>query len=576
MRKSTLRSTTSLVVSFSLIASPIFAQTVAVEAEGEPTLCVGLDPLDDAGIAVDTEVDPDAEPVLPCFDTDGALITDQAALDAALAAQVEAVNTPAPAEDDAPAATDVAEGDAAEVAVEEPAEPAEPVETEEAEVEGTEEPVVMESETAEAEIEAEVATSNEAEVTVQDETTAEADTAAEGEANDVIVSEGVPEGDDTDVVVTEGLPEGESPVVTDRAATAEDTIVVDDTPAAAAAAEDDEENAAGAEVVVEELTEEDVRASDEDFATAATGDTEAASSSDDSSGMSDFERALLIGLGAVVVGSVMNNGDEVVSNSGDRVVVRRNDELVVLKDDDVLLRQPGSQVETRSFDDGSTRTVVTRADGTQIITIRAGDGRVLRRTRIMNDGSEFVLFDDTQQAEPIDVTELPANDRASVQMQASQSDVDTLRLALLANQTAQFDRSYSLRQIRQIEEVRALAPEVELDVVTFATGSAAIQPSQAEELTNLGLAIANIIEEDPSQVFLIEGHTDAVGDAGYNLSLSDRRAETVALAMTEYFGIPPENLITQGYGESTLKVQTLRAERANRRASVRNITSLLR
>ena len=77
-------------------------------------------------------------------------------------------------------------------------------------------------------------------------------------------------------------------------------------------------------------------------------------------------------------------------------------------------------------------------------------------------------------------------------------------------------------------------------------------------------------------MFLIEGHTDAVGAATYNLALSDRRAETVALALTEYFDVPPENMITQGYGEAYLKIRTLEDERANRRAAVRRITPLLR
>jgi outer membrane protein OmpA-like peptidoglycan-associated protein len=77
-------------------------------------------------------------------------------------------------------------------------------------------------------------------------------------------------------------------------------------------------------------------------------------------------------------------------------------------------------------------------------------------------------------------------------------------------------------------------------------------------------------------MFLIEGHTDAVGSAASNLALSDRRAESVALAMSEYFGVPPENMVVQGYGEEFLKVQTGASERANRRASVRRITDLLR
>jgi len=90
------------------------------------------------------------------------------------------------------------------------------------------------------------------------------------------------------------------------------------------------------------------------------------------------------------------------------------------------------------------------------------------------------------------------------------------------------------------------------------------------------VTLTDLIARQPGTVFLIEGHTDAVGSAAFNLALSDRRAETVALALTEYFDVPPEHLVTQGYGESDLKVQTAFDEPANRRAVVRNITGLLR
>jgi outer membrane protein OmpA-like peptidoglycan-associated protein len=49
----------------------------------------------------------------------------------------------------------------------------------------------------------------------------------------------------------------------------------------------------------------------------------------------------------------------------------------------------------------------------------------------------------------------------------------------------------------------------------------------------------------------------------------------VAGLLTQYYQIPPENLVTQGYGESQLKVQTQYSERANRRVVVRRITPLL-
>jgi outer membrane protein OmpA-like peptidoglycan-associated protein len=84
------------------------------------------------------------------------------------------------------------------------------------------------------------------------------------------------------------------------------------------------------------------------------------------------------------------------------------------------------------------------------------------------------------------------------------------------------------------------------------------------------------IEQNPAEVFLVEGHTDAVGPDIDNLTLSDRRAETVAAILAEHFQIPAENLTTQGYGEQYLKVNTQAAARQNRRVTLRRITPLLR
>jgi outer membrane protein OmpA-like peptidoglycan-associated protein len=264
-----------------------------------------------------------------------------------------------------------------------------------------------------------------------------------------------------------------------------------------------------------------------------------------------------------------------VSNSGDRVVVDDNGTYRVLKNDDSLLRQPGADVKTYSFSDGSTRTVVTNPDGSQVETIRASDGRVLSRTRILADGREVVLFDDTRSFQEVTVNDLPQVEDSRRSIDFQQTDEQALRQALQARLENDPGRSFSLAQVRNIQQVRALAPEIEVNNVNFDTGSAVIRPEEAEELAALGAAMKDAIEQNPGEVFLVEGHTDAVGGAGYNLALSDRRAESLALALTEYFGVPPENMVVQGYGESDLKVETATAERANRRAAVRRITPLL-
>jgi len=339
--------------------------------------------------------------------------------------------------------------------------------------------------------------------------------------------------------------------------------------AAAAVAATDTTAAPAAPTVSETvLTSADTRASSEDFATTASGKKK-----NKDKGLSDFEKAGLVALGALAVGVLLSNRDQVVSNTGDRVVVQRSDgNYAVYKDDDALLRQPGSTVKTETYRDGSTRTTVTRDDGTSVVTIRDATGRVLKRSAYDTRGREIVLIDDLAPESPVVVSTLPKPTAPVISTQGT--DVE-LAAALAAIQARDIGRTFSLRQVRDIKEVRALAATVDVDNITFDTGSAAITAAQAENLAALGSFLKKMLAKNPGEIFLIEGHTDAVGSAASNLALSDRRAESVALALTEYFGVPPENLVVQGYGEADLRIPTDRDERLNRRVAVRVITPLL-
>lgn len=327
----------------------------------------------------------------------------------------------------------------------------------------------------------------------------------------------------------------------------------------------------GADVTTEVVTESGTRSSDEEFAATARG-TEAQS---DSSGLSNLEKAGLLALGALAVGAIIQNGQRVAATSGDRVIVEDNSgRYQVLKDDDALLRQPGATVETRRFDDGSTITLTTRDDGSSVSTIRDASGRVLRRSVIDSNGRETLLIDDITTVEPVDVSTLPPAPSQRLTFREARS-TDELRAALREAELRDLDRTFSLRQVREIVEVRDLAPQISIEDVTFRTGSAAIERTEAEQLRDIGLFMREMIRENPGEVFLIEGYTDAVGSAASNLLLSDRRAESVALALTEYFDVPPENMVVQGYGERFLKIPTLEGERQNRRVAVRRITDLI-
>lgn len=285
----------------------------------------------------------------------------------------------------------------------------------------------------------------------------------------------------------------------------------------------------------ERITRDNYRRSDQDFRTsladALNDNRRDRNRDDDDDNGNDLMKALLLGGGALALGAMLNNNRQVALSSPDRVVLTRPDgSQEIIKDETALLRQPGSTVTTEEFDDGSTRTIVTRADGSKVVTIRDADLRVLRRSVVSPDGRTVRLIDDTQEVAPVDLATLPA----PAPVYSTNSDMDEAALREALYQESNADRRFTLGQIRNVPEVRSLAAPVNIDAITFDTGSAAINAGQAEQLAGLGEVIEQAVVENPQEVFLIEGHTDTVGSDAANLALSDRRAESVALALSEY------------------------------------------
>ena len=137
------------------------------------------------------------------------------------------------------------------------------------------------------------------------------------------------------------------------------------------------------------------------------------------------------------------------------------------------------------------------------------------------------------------------------------------------------ERGYSLEEIRFNHELRDRMRRIDLDTINFEFGAWDVAPDQYPILERIAAAINRIIDRNPEEVFMIEGYTDAVGSDIDNLSLSDHRAQSVAEILTDDFNVPPENLVTQGYGKEYLKIPTNGPERANRRVAIRRITPLL-
>jgi outer membrane protein OmpA-like peptidoglycan-associated protein len=287
-----------------------------------------------------------------------------------------------------------------------------------------------------------------------------------------------------------------------------------------------------------------------------------------------LESAGLGFIAGLMVGAVINDRQEVVATTPERIVIidRTTNVYQVWRDDDVLLRRPGTQETIRNYRDGSTRTVLAYNDGTTVETIRDATGRVVWRQRT-EGARRVILINETRQVGTIDVRTLPAPRVRDIRIP---NGIDPYFGAELVRSSATpVDRFFTLGQIRNVEQVRSLAPALATDPVLFASGSAALDPRQAGALSGLAGVMLAMLEDNPAEMFLVEGHTDAVGSAAFNLALSDRRAETVASALVEYFGVPPENLVFQGYGEALLKVRTAADEPRNRRVEIRRITPLL-
>ena len=101
-------------------------------------------------------------------------------------------------------------------------------------------------------------------------------------------------------------------------------------------------------------------------------------------------------------------------------------------------------------------------------------------------------------------------------------------------------------------------------LILFETASAVISDESTSQLAE----IANIAMECPGDL-VVEGHTDDIGDDASNLSLSQRRAEAVAQALTQQ-GVKANRLSAIGYGETRplMSNETPAGRAMNRRIAI--------
>ena len=111
--------------------------------------------------------------------------------------------------------------------------------------------------------------------------------------------------------------------------------------------------------------------------------------------------------------------------------------------------------------------------------------------------------------------------------------------AAAALQAAAFQREIEALQAKPTDRGLVLT----LGDVLFASGSAEIQSGGNSNLNKL----VNFLKQYPDRNVQIEGHTDNVGSAEYNLALSQRRADSVRRYLIQQ-GIDSRRLLATGVG----------------------------
>jgi len=158
---------------------------------------------------------------------------------------------------------------------------------------------------------------------------------------------------------------------------------------------------------------------------------------------------------------------------------------------------------------------------------------------------------------------------------AAEVEDEELIDVLAAPPRREIRRRYTLEDFESSAEARESVARIEIDTVHFGFGEGFLREEEIDKLDRIALVLEKILAKNPDEVFLLEGHTDAVGSDASNLALSRERARAVKEALTTYYVIPADNLRTVGLGERYLKIPTDRAEAENRRVSLARITPVV-
>ena len=181
-------------------------------------------------------------------------------------------------------------------------------------------------------------------------------------------------------------------------------------------------------------------------------------------------------------------GRKVFTEPGRVIVVDPSGQSFIRHNEEDRFRFGARDIQTQQVG-GETRTIVIRPDGSQIITVVGRDGQLLRRIRRDREGREIIIIDNSYRDPrgvggfyvdlPPPMIRIPYNRYI---VEADDASPDLIYETMEAPPVDRIERRYSLDEIRYSPSVRQLMPSIDLNTITFETGSWEIPPDQAARL----------------------------------------------------------------------------------------------
>ncbi|MFL6707245.1 MAG: OmpA family protein [Massilia sp.] len=141
-------------------------------------------------------------------------------------------------------------------------------------------------------------------------------------------------------------------------------------------------------------------------------------------------------------------------------------------------------------------------------------------------------------------------DRARMDANAAQASAeDAQRKAMNAESQTREAQARAAQLEAQMADLQAKKSErgmiITIGDVLFDTDQARLKPDGIATAQKL----ADVLAQNPNRTVLIEGFTDSTGSAAHNQELSERRAGSVAAALTG-MGVAPSRVAMRGYGQA--------------------------